>query len=279
LGALKDKPTLLALAQHTAHGISSGAFTELAGGDFGAGFAAGMAGSFGGSIAQSRRGVQGFLVATIAGGTAAELGGGKFANGAVTGAMVYLLSRAAIKYPHHHYTDLENGNVRLSYGGAGSGVYAEGTRAEMEALAVSLDKLYAVPSTRAEINALIATPRDTPLIALRTTGVTADVGSNTNVLTGQIQWNPTSSTHGAPAFVGLGHEIHHAYEFITGTIQGVSVYEGRNPPWEMGALGAENRIRAHYGFPLKQNYSSDIYSYQPGFRPALPLPPFEVNAN
>lgn len=95
LGALEDKPTLLALAQHTAHGISSGAFTELAGGDFGAGFAAGMAGSFGGSIAQSRGGVQGFLVATIAGGTASELGGGKFANGAISGAFVYLLNHQA----------------------------------------------------------------------------------------------------------------------------------------------------------------------------------------
>jgi RHS repeat-associated protein len=95
LGALEDKPTLLALAQHTAHGISSGAFTELAGGDFGAGFAAGMAGSFGGSIAQSRGGVQGFLVATIAGGTASELGGGKFANGAISGAFVYLLNHEA----------------------------------------------------------------------------------------------------------------------------------------------------------------------------------------
>ena len=86
-------------------------------------------------------------------------------------------------------------------------------------------------------------------------------------------------SYNAPAFVSLGHEIHHAYEYITGTIQGFSVYEGRNPPWEMGALKAENRIRSFYGFQRKQNYTQNPRYYEPGKNPVISLPAFKVNGN
>lgn len=79
-----------------AHGITSGGFSELGGGDFQSGFLAGFAGSLGGSVMKVNSG-PGEMFATkearvigaaIVGGTASELGGGKFMNGAVTGALI-----------------------------------------------------------------------------------------------------------------------------------------------------------------------------------------------
>lgn len=272
----KGMAILIQEAAHLAHGVSSGVVNDLRGGGFWEGFTPAYAGATFGPAPGDQYGQ---IKAAIIGGTAAAVSGGKFANGAISSAFQYMyLGR--VTYPEHHYSDLGNGNLRLSYGGAGSGVYSEGTRVQMEALAVELDMLYAVPTTRREINALIGTPRDTPLILIETGGVTGRLGSNTDVLTGQISYDPTRfGTNGEPPFFTLGHEIHHAYEFITGTIQPMSDYTGQNPPWEKGALRAENIIRRFYGFPLKVNYTPVEYSYNPGEEPVMVLPPFEVKGN
>jgi hypothetical protein len=78
------------------HGVVGGALSMMQGGTFINGFASGAIGQVAGTLSQSAFGPagaggrQGLLgrtaVAAIAGGTASELTGGKFANGAVTGA-------------------------------------------------------------------------------------------------------------------------------------------------------------------------------------------------
>ena len=103
---------LVETARATTHGIAQGAFTELAGGDFVAGFAAGFASSALGSFMEFHMNQEGgswigskgdwqdgsfkivgrTAAAAIVGGTASELGGGKFANGAISGAVVHLFN-------------------------------------------------------------------------------------------------------------------------------------------------------------------------------------------
>jgi hypothetical protein len=88
-----------------AHGISGSAFSEASGGDFTSGFMAGAFGSAAGS-AMTSSGAQDFfgapgqkegmvertIAAALIGGTASELGGGKFANGAMTAGMQHLFN-------------------------------------------------------------------------------------------------------------------------------------------------------------------------------------------
>ena len=93
--------TLTELARAMAHGVAQGGLAEISGGDFGASFLAGFSGSITGSMMKSPK-VQRTLsragpvvrttTAAIVGGTVAEIGGGKFANGAATAAMVSLFS-------------------------------------------------------------------------------------------------------------------------------------------------------------------------------------------
>jgi hypothetical protein len=83
-----------------AHGVSRGIISVAQGGKFKAGFAAGMAGSLfnpGTTLGNDTLGEAGGFVARttiagIAGGTASELGGGKFANGAMAGAFVHMFN-------------------------------------------------------------------------------------------------------------------------------------------------------------------------------------------
>ncbi len=91
-----------------AHGISGGIFSELGGGDFTSGFLAGFAGSLAGSAMNSSQFSDIFgksgkdmgigqltmrtVIAATVGGTAAELGGGKFMNGAITAAIQHLFN-------------------------------------------------------------------------------------------------------------------------------------------------------------------------------------------
>lgn len=75
-----------------AHGVVSGAAEEARGGQFRHGFYAGFAtGGLSKLIGMAPQQVR-FIAAAIVGGTAAALGGGKFANGAVSGAFQYLLN-------------------------------------------------------------------------------------------------------------------------------------------------------------------------------------------
>ncbi|MGB0372858.1 MAG: FG-GAP-like repeat-containing protein, partial [Opitutales bacterium] len=75
-----------------AHGLAQGGLAELGGGDFGAGFLSGSVGSFGGSIAQHSGASyhEGLAISAIAGGTASKIGGGSFANGAISASMIWV---------------------------------------------------------------------------------------------------------------------------------------------------------------------------------------------
>ena len=94
------------IARAFAHGITQGGLSELAGGDFGAGLAGAFTGSIVGSLQGAGVGRKFFgtprdgsnkivartVAAAVVGGTISELSGGKFANGAVTAAMVHLFN-------------------------------------------------------------------------------------------------------------------------------------------------------------------------------------------
>jgi len=84
--------------QNLAHGALQGGLTEATGGEFRHGFYAGFASSAlagpvsglapGGTTGQT-------VAAAVVGGTASAIGGGKFANGAVSGAFTYMFNHAA----------------------------------------------------------------------------------------------------------------------------------------------------------------------------------------
>lgn len=96
------------LARAVTHGIIvQGGFAELQGGDFGSSFLSGFTGSIAGSMITAKSGDKSFfgakneggkylarrtVAAAVVGGTTSEIAGGKFANGAVTAAMVHLLN-------------------------------------------------------------------------------------------------------------------------------------------------------------------------------------------
>ena len=79
-----------------AHGTFNGAMRMVQGGKFEHGFLSGFVSSLGGSYMDKNRGdmtvIEKIAISAAIGGTAEALGGGKFANGAVTGAYVYLLN-------------------------------------------------------------------------------------------------------------------------------------------------------------------------------------------
>ncbi len=92
------------LGTAVAHGVVQGGLTEATGGEFRHGFYAGFAtaaaspgidlipGSSAGAIAER------VAAAAVVGGTASAIGGGKFANGAVSGAFVRLFNEEAHQY-------------------------------------------------------------------------------------------------------------------------------------------------------------------------------------
>ncbi|SMN14533.1 Rhs family protein [uncultured Candidatus Thioglobus sp.] len=80
-----------------AHGLSQGAISQISGGNFKSGFISGSISSLSGSYMEGNRGESLGIggrtaVAATAGGIAAELGGGKFANGARSAAFVHLFN-------------------------------------------------------------------------------------------------------------------------------------------------------------------------------------------
>ena len=84
-----------------AHGLTQGALAEMEGGDFRHGFYSAAAGSFGASMTsginvgdESANYVLQLTMTSAVGGTAAKLGGGKFENGAITAAFVYMFNQA-----------------------------------------------------------------------------------------------------------------------------------------------------------------------------------------
>jgi len=88
------------LIRSAAHGLSRGIIAQMQGGNFRAGFWSGFAASaFSPGTTMGGTGVGGFAarttIAATVGGTASELGGGKFANGAVSGAFVHMFNHEA----------------------------------------------------------------------------------------------------------------------------------------------------------------------------------------
>jgi RHS repeat-associated protein len=104
------------LSRAMSHGVFQGGLSELAGGEFKSGFLAGMTGSVAGSLqmtgtSQSIMGLPGdgdssglalrTVSAATVGGTAAVIGGDKFANGAATSAFVHLFNAEGHIFSHN----------------------------------------------------------------------------------------------------------------------------------------------------------------------------------
>jgi len=92
-----------AFAKALAHGISRGAISMAQGGTFRSGFASGFAASFFSPGTElGGDGAGGFTLRTtiagLVGGTASEIGGGKFANGAISGAFVHMFNAEGLAY-------------------------------------------------------------------------------------------------------------------------------------------------------------------------------------
>jgi len=78
-----------------AHGLAGGIVQDRMGGSFGAGFLAGSAGSYFGSSGKSGKAneiIGNTAIEAVIGGAISVVGGGKFANGAQTGAFRYLFN-------------------------------------------------------------------------------------------------------------------------------------------------------------------------------------------
>jgi len=119
------------LGRAAAHGAVQGAFTELQGGDFSAGFASAFVSSSAGSLMGLESASEFFedevvstLSAAVVGGTTSELSGGSFANGAVTGAFVQMFNHLHARSPQDQaaYNALEEANAlsikeNVEYGG------------------------------------------------------------------------------------------------------------------------------------------------------------------
>lgn len=128
--------------QAALHGLVQGTLAAAQGGRWRAGFAAGFFGSAAGGFNPGRFGGAGtaamvlrVLKAAVVGGTAARLGGGKFANGAVTGAFVQAFNHGQ----HDEATDQEptgptavgnpDGSVTITYPDGSTETRIGGTRA------------------------------------------------------------------------------------------------------------------------------------------------------
>lgn len=108
-GFFKQGTTANWAGRAMAHGVAQGAIAEASGGEFRHGFYAGAFSSAASPLTRQIKmrnaGAQytARLVATaVIGGTGAVLGGGRFANGAVTGAFVYMFNQAMEKAESRH---------------------------------------------------------------------------------------------------------------------------------------------------------------------------------
>jgi hypothetical protein len=103
--------------QHASHGALQGGIAEATGGEFRHGFYAGLASSsLGGPVGDLMGGSRtgNMIAGAVVGGTASALGGGKFANGAVSGAFTYMFN-------HNAHPDNRDWLDRLSDFSAGFG--------------------------------------------------------------------------------------------------------------------------------------------------------------
>jgi RHS repeat-associated protein len=113
-------PVLAGITKLTTHAIVGGAFSVAQGGSFAAGAAAGAVSAAGalmmeGTALGAIPGQQGLMVRTaisaVLGGTTSVLAGGKFANGAITGAFGYLYNAAGLA-GYGQGTNAQPGNAK-----------------------------------------------------------------------------------------------------------------------------------------------------------------------
>ena len=108
-------PLLTEVCRAAAHGVAQGGLAEVSGGEFEAGLYAGAFSSAVGSLMQleSLKAYTGNIVtstaiAAVVGGTASEMGGGKFINGAITGAFINMFNHSA----HNRVDRVVSGDTR-----------------------------------------------------------------------------------------------------------------------------------------------------------------------
>jgi hypothetical protein len=115
------------IARTVGHGLVGGISTRVQGGKFGAGVLSAMVpvaaqetgavgGVLGGLGMEADNYLGNLVGAAVIGGTASELGGGKFANGAVTGAFSYAFNDALHRNPARGVADsaLNDGHLTLA---------------------------------------------------------------------------------------------------------------------------------------------------------------------
>lgn len=100
-----------------AHGVSGGTIAEVRGDGFASGFFAGTASSFvsHAEFSSNWGSTQHAIAAAVVGGTAARLGGGKFENGAVTGAFQFLFnSKLSGMAKSRQLDDIDRANIKAN---------------------------------------------------------------------------------------------------------------------------------------------------------------------
>ncbi|WP_138146978.1 RHS repeat-associated core domain-containing protein, partial [Bathymodiolus heckerae thiotrophic gill symbiont] len=121
IGHSMDVDTLTGVNKHIAHGFAQGASSQIIGGNFKDGFMGGFTGSFAGGYMKNGGDWSDIAgrtaIAAAAGGVAAELGGGKFANGARSAAFVHLFNHEGGNISKNLQT---NNVVNANAGGSGS---------------------------------------------------------------------------------------------------------------------------------------------------------------
>ena len=108
------------LIRSSMHGVAQGGISELQGGKFSHGFFSGAFASMAGSTlaGMSLKGIQlksyqELVIASAIGGTASEIGGGKFANGAISGAFVQMYNRQQHEAAVRNYVEKSRTNAKI----------------------------------------------------------------------------------------------------------------------------------------------------------------------
>lgn len=83
-----------------------------------------------------------------------------------------------------------------------------------------------------------------------------------------IKWNPNNTTGGQdakgsqerPAFVGLGHEIGHSFEYATGTTDYITTQSDGSLPQERKSLDVENAVRRQHNLTPRRQYGPNRFN-------------------
>jgi len=133
-----------AVAKSLAHGLTRAAISKGQGGRYSEGFWSGFASSaLGGTIGKFKSFGGQMSMAAIVGGTASKLGGGKFANGAVSGAFVHMYNESAhFDVEAHNAKVLANEKAfNTAYGKNGDAYMMGDTKVGQSVISVSVKAL------------------------------------------------------------------------------------------------------------------------------------------